>query len=92
MFPATQSTISWNSQWHKPALLGFAVIVLAHWGEHLVQAYHRCDGLAAGEGGRDIGFVVSVAHQVGSIAIQLCVGDAYWHLGFVKGLREPHVR
>src|SRR6202166_5463664 len=28
-----------NSKWHKPALLGFMAIVLAHWGEHLVQAY-----------------------------------------------------
>src|SRR6202166_5310906 len=27
------------SKWHKPALLGFMAIVLAHWGEHLVQAY-----------------------------------------------------
>src|SRR5450755_189654 len=28
-----------NSQWHKPALLTFMAIVLAHWGEHLFQAY-----------------------------------------------------
>ena len=28
-----------NSKWHKPALLGFMAVVLAHWGEHLVQAY-----------------------------------------------------
>jgi len=28
-----------NSQWHEWALLTFMVIVLAHWGEHLAQAY-----------------------------------------------------
>jgi len=27
-----------NSVWHKPALLWFTAIVLAHWAEHLVQA------------------------------------------------------
>lgn len=28
-----------NSKWHERALQGFMVIVLAHWGEHLAQAY-----------------------------------------------------
>jgi hypothetical protein len=28
-----------NSQWHEPALITFMAIVLAHWGEHLAQAY-----------------------------------------------------
>src|ERR1700760_3194679 len=28
-----------NSQWHERALQAFMLIVLAHWGEHLVQAY-----------------------------------------------------
>jgi hypothetical protein len=28
-----------NSLWHERMLQGFLVIVLAHWGEHLVQAY-----------------------------------------------------
>src|SRR5215813_8759027 len=28
-----------NSRWHERALQGFMVIVLAHWAEHLVQAY-----------------------------------------------------
>jgi hypothetical protein len=28
-----------NTQWHERALLFFMAIVLAHWGEHLVQAY-----------------------------------------------------
>jgi hypothetical protein len=28
-----------NSQWHERALQVFMFIVLAHWGEHLVQAY-----------------------------------------------------
>jgi hypothetical protein len=28
-----------NAQWHERALQIFMVIVLAHWGEHLVQAY-----------------------------------------------------
>lgn len=27
-----------NSSWHKPALLWFTAVVLAHWAEHLVQA------------------------------------------------------
>ena len=27
-----------NSEWHKPALISFMVIVLAHWAEHLAQA------------------------------------------------------
>jgi hypothetical protein len=28
-----------NAQWHRPALRFFMVIVLAHWAEHLVQAF-----------------------------------------------------
>lgn len=28
-----------NEEWHKPALLVFLVIVVAHWVEHLVQAF-----------------------------------------------------
>ena len=28
-----------NGEWHKPALLTFTVIVLAHWSEHLAQAF-----------------------------------------------------
>ncbi len=28
-----------NTGWHERALQGFMFIVLAHWGEHLVQAY-----------------------------------------------------
>jgi hypothetical protein len=28
-----------NAPWHKRALQTFMVIVLAHWAEHLVQAY-----------------------------------------------------
>lgn len=28
-----------NTEWHKPALLSFMVIVLAHWAEHLTQAF-----------------------------------------------------
>lgn len=28
-----------NSEWHKPALIGYAIIVLAHWAEHLAQAF-----------------------------------------------------
>jgi hypothetical protein len=28
-----------NTQWHEPALQGFMVIVLAHWAEHLLQAF-----------------------------------------------------
>jgi hypothetical protein len=28
-----------NNEWHKPALLTFAAIVLLHWSEHLVQAF-----------------------------------------------------
>src|SRR5277367_2023003 len=28
-----------NSQWHERALQLFMVVVLAHWGEHLVQAW-----------------------------------------------------
>jgi hypothetical protein len=28
-----------NGAWHKPALLAFAAIVLAHWSEHLAQAF-----------------------------------------------------
>ena len=27
-----------NGQWHRPALLFFMLIVLAHWSEHLAQA------------------------------------------------------
>lgn len=28
-----------NREWHKPALQAFTLIVLAHWAEHLVQAF-----------------------------------------------------
>jgi hypothetical protein len=28
-----------NTRWHQPALLTFAAIVIAHWGEHIAQAY-----------------------------------------------------
>ena len=28
-----------NAEWHKPALLIYTAIVLAHWGEHLFQAF-----------------------------------------------------
>jgi len=28
-----------NTDWHEPALRGFMVIVLAHWAEHLAQAF-----------------------------------------------------
>jgi hypothetical protein len=28
-----------NTTWHKPALISFMVIVLAHWAEHLAQAF-----------------------------------------------------
>ena len=28
-----------NTRWHERALQAFMLIVLAHWGEHLVQAY-----------------------------------------------------
>ena len=28
-----------NAEWHKPALLIYMAIVLAHWAEHLVQAF-----------------------------------------------------
>jgi hypothetical protein len=28
-----------NGPWHKPALIGFMAIVIAHWGEHVFQAY-----------------------------------------------------
>ena len=28
-----------NAEWHRPALLGYAAIVLAHWDEHLAQAF-----------------------------------------------------
>jgi hypothetical protein len=30
---------SLNTRWHRAALLGFLVIVLFHWSEHIVQAY-----------------------------------------------------
>ncbi len=28
-----------NTEWHKPALITFGIIVLAHWAEHLAQAF-----------------------------------------------------
>jgi hypothetical protein len=28
-----------NTRWHRPALLGFAAVVVFHWVEHLVQAF-----------------------------------------------------
>ena len=51
MAPSVATSIAWpsekrsasflerlNAEWHKPALQLYAVIVLAHWAEHLVQA------------------------------------------------------
>jgi hypothetical protein len=39
--PSSQTSLydKLNGAWHKPALQGFMFIVLAHWGEHLFQAY-----------------------------------------------------
>lgn len=34
----TSTIASLNGVWHKPALVGFAVLTLAHWAEHLLQA------------------------------------------------------
>ena len=28
-----------NGQWHRSAMFGFLIVVLAHWAEHLLQAY-----------------------------------------------------
>ena len=74
-----------NSKWHQPALLVFMAIVLGALGRAPGAGLpNLCDGLAAGEGGRDFRIVVSVADQIGSFALRLCVGDAYRHLGAAK--------
>lgn len=36
---STSLTDRLNGEWHKTALLIFLAVVLAHWGEHLAQAY-----------------------------------------------------
>jgi hypothetical protein len=36
--PVRSFLVKLNEEWHKPALQIFAVIVLAHWAEHLAQA------------------------------------------------------
>ena len=36
---AARVSIALNTDWHKYALWTFMVIVIAHWGEHLFQAY-----------------------------------------------------
>ena len=47
-----------NTRWHERALQVFMLIVLAHWAEHLFQAYQiYVMGLATAQGQRDAGFV-----------------------------------
>lgn len=36
--PAVSALADLNGRWHRPALLTFATIVVAHWAEHIVQA------------------------------------------------------
>jgi hypothetical protein len=37
--PTTGLVDRLNTRWHRPALLVFLAVVLAHWAEHIVQAY-----------------------------------------------------
>ena len=36
---ASNTLQAFNTRWHRPALWLFGIVVLAHWAEHLVQAF-----------------------------------------------------
>ena len=78
-----------NSRWHERALQVFMFIVLAHWGEHLVQAYQiYVMGWPRPEGQWHSWTVVSLADQVRSAALRLCHGHADRHLGAAQGIHR----
>ncbi|HEX6289015.1 MAG TPA: hypothetical protein VFZ66_07480 [Herpetosiphonaceae bacterium] len=77
-----------NEAWHKPALMVFLVIVLAHWVEHLVQAYqvygmHWPRSQAGGFLGLFFPWLVSseLLHYV--YAIVMLIGFIWLRPGFV---------
>ena len=61
-----------NSTWHERAMQGFMVIVLAHWAEHLLQAFQiYALGWPVPAGARRARLLLSVAGQVRDAALRL---------------------
>ena len=76
-----------NSRWHERALQVFMVIVLAHWGEHLVQAYQiYVMGWPRPKANGILGLWYPVADQVRSLALWLRHRHADRNLGFAQGI------
>ncbi|HEX6289035.1 MAG TPA: hypothetical protein VFZ66_07580 [Herpetosiphonaceae bacterium] len=77
-----------NGSWHKPALMVFLVIVLAHWVEHLVQAYqvygmHWHRSVAGGALGLVFPWLVSSEWLHYGYAIVMLIGFILLRPGFV---------
>ena len=61
-----------NAEWHETALRAFMVIVLAHWAEHLLQAFQiYALGWPVPEVARRAGLFLSVARQVRDAPLRL---------------------
>lgn len=61
-----------NGPWHRPALAGFMVIVLAHWVEHLTQAYQIYA----------LGWPVHSARGALGLAFPVLVHSEWLHYGY----------
>lgn len=74
-----------SSVWHRRALNVFMFIVLAHWAEHLAQAYQvYALGWPRPQAGGFFGFVFSVAREFRAHALRLRDRDAGWSLDTAK--------
>ncbi len=82
-----------NRVWHRRALNLFMLIVLAHWAEHLAQAYQvYVLRWPRPQAGGFLGLFFSVARELRAHALRLCDRDAglvFGHLG--EGSPERHV-
>ena len=82
-----------NGPRHELALRAFTVIVLAHWGEHLLQAYQIYGlGWPVPEARGLLGYFYPMADQVGSAALRLRARDAGRPLAAAAGIhRAPGI-
>ena len=66
-----------NAEWHETALRMFMVIVLAHWAEHLLQAFQiYALGWPVPEARGVLGYFFPWLDQVRDAALRLCARDA----------------
>ena len=89
---SSQATFSekLNSQWHEKALWVFMAIVLAHWGEHLAQAYQIwVMGWPIPKANGILGLWYPWLIKSEGAALRLRTGDADRHLGAAQGIRRP---